>query len=615
MVQNLDNLKRLISSAFDEHFNFQIAVEDMAIGDTKKEFEGDFTFVVFPYLKSTKSSPFETAEKIGQYIEKHGDGIISGFNITSGFLNFSLGEGFWHEQLMRYSERPVVGDTEAGPQNVLVEFSSPNTNKPLHLGHIRNILLGWSVSQILEAKGHHILKTQIINDRGIAICKSIVAWLEFGNGTTPNSTNLKGDHFVGRYYRTFEDKFGEEYTNWQGTNEAKVEYETSTKYSDTDSFYKSFKNQYFNEYSALGHRSKEVLKKWEDNDKDIIAIWKKMNGWVYEGFNRTYSALGVEFDTLYYESDTYLLGKEMVEAGLKSGTFYRLEDGSVWVDLEDVGLDKKILLRSDGTSVYMTQDLGTAQLRYENHDSDQMIYVVGDEQDYHFQVLFEIMKKLNAPFSNGLYHLSYGMIDLPTGKMKSREGTVVDADDLIHDVVEEVRKMSAQSGELAELNISEKETIIHQIALAALKFFILRVHPKKRMTFNPQESVDIHGQTGPYIQNAYVRIKSVQRRAPKTVEGLIADYGQLHATEKSLIKSLMSYEETVDQAGENLDPSIIANFVYDLAKKYHKFYHEVRILNAEEESAVAFRLKLSKNVARTIEHSMKLLGIEMPDKM
>ncbi len=615
MVDHLLGLKEGVKSALLEVYGHEVQIEDIVLQLTKKEFNGDYTLVVFPYTKVLRSKPELIAEKLGAHIVESLD-IVSSFNVIKGFLNFELSTAYWIDTLSQINAIDDIGRFPSNGQKVSVEFSSPNTNKPLHLGHIRNILLGWSTSQILQTAGYDVVNTQIINDRGIAICKSMLAWDKFAAGAEPQSTGTKGDHFVGQYYIEFENRFRQEYLEWQESKAADMVFKSRDKKDlDKPEFFKSYKNEYFNEHSALGREAKAMLLKWEANDPEVRSLWAKMNGWVYDGFNQTYSDLGVSFDTLYYESDTYLLGKDIIRQGLDSDNFYRKEDGSVWVDLTDRGLDNKILLRSDGTSVYMTQDLGTAQKRYDDLETSKMIYVVADEQDYHFQVLFEIMKKLETPFASGMYHLSYGMVDLPSGRMKSREGRVVDADDLIVEVIGEVEKAAKERGELTELTETERKEIYRKIGLSALKFFILKVNPQKRMTFNPEESVDMQGQTGPYIQNAYVRIQSVKRRLNDQTFDEIADYAEIDPTEIEILKSLITYEEEILKAAEHYDPSGIANYSYELAKKYHKFYHDVRILKAETKAAKSFRLMLSHNVAKVLKHSMHLLGIEMPERM
>jgi len=614
-MQILSEIRKGIVAALSSKYDHEISVESVLISQTRKEFVGDYTVVVFPYVKALKSNPVEIGNSLGKFVVEKSD-FISDFNVVKGFLNFSLTHDFWKNQLVDISQNDHFGSHPKNGKKVLVEFSSPNTNKPLHLGHIRNILLGWSCSQILEKAGYEVIKTQIINDRGIAVCKSMLAWQKFGNGETPENSNTKGDHLVGKYYVLFDQKIKEEYSAWQISEEGESVFNKLKKEGQLEEeFFKGYKNTYFNEFSVLGNEAKDMLLAWEAQDEGIRNLWMMMNSWVYAGFKGTYEKLGVSFDKLYYESDTYLLGKKIVEEGLAKKIFFKEEDGSIWVDLEDAGMDKKIILRSDGTAVYMTQDMGTAQVRNHDFGVDKMVYVVGDEQDYHFKVLFEIIKRLDEPYANDMHHLSYGMIDLPTGKMKSREGTVVDADDLVEEVIEEARKSSAERGELGEMDKEEQEDILRKIGLAALKFMIIKIQPKKRMIFDPKESVDMQGQTGPYVQNAYVRIKSILRRYDAEVIEAFDDYTELNEFELALLKEVVEYPSLILEAAENLDPSAIANFAYNLAKTYHRFYHEVRILSAETESAKAFRLELSKVVAKVLAGSMSLLGIEMPEKM
>lgn len=604
------NIKEVISSLY----NVEFKPEELTINPTKKEFDGDYTLVVFSLVRQLKKAPPVIADELGKALVEHYD-FIESYNVIKGFLNVSFSNDFWIEKLTRISSIENFGQFNENGKTVLVEFSSPNTNKPLHLGHVRNILLGWSTAQILEKAGYKVIKTQIVNDRGIAICKSMLAWLKFGNGETPQSNGNKGDHFVGAFYVLFETKFKEEYNNWQDTNQANHIFEAEQKEDQTkEIFFKSYKNRYFNEYSQLGKEAKDMLLKWEAQDKEIRDIWEKMNAWTYEGFAKTYDELGVNFDSLYYESDTYLLGKDIVESGIKEGVFYKEEDGSVWIDLENKGMDKKIVLRSDGTSVYVTQDIGTAHQRYLDTNADKMVYVVADEQDYVFKVLFEILKELKEPYAEGLHHLSYGMVDLPSGRMKSREGTVVDADDLIAEVIEEARKSSEERGNVHVMGDDEYMEMIRKVGLSALKYFIVRVNPKRRMIFNPEESVDMQGQTGPYVQNAYVRVQSVLRKAAQ-FDADYALYQGVNEFEKELIILLLDYPNVIEQSAENYDPSMIASYVYNLAKQYHRFYHEVRILKAESDESKKFRLVLSDNVANILKSGLKLLGIETPERM
>ncbi|MEM8524315.1 MAG: arginine--tRNA ligase [Bacteroidota bacterium] len=607
-------LQEGVASAVKGLYDSDFPAEKVTISPTRKEFEGDYTVVVFPFSKAARKKPEAIGEDLGSYL-KENLAEVTDFNVIKGFLNLVISDEYWKNFLQTASVNATYGKHPSNGKKVMVEYSSPNTNKPLHLGHIRNILLGWSSAQLFEAAGYEVIKTQIINDRGIAICKSMLAWQKFGKGATPESEGIKSDHFVGKFYVLFNRKLSAEYEAWQASEEGKTVYEAKSKgEQDEAAFFKAYKNTYFNEYSQLGKESREMLLAWEANDPEVRALWKKMNTWVYDGFEETYKRLGVHFDKNYYESDTYILGKETVEKGLSDGVFYQKEDGSTWVDLTDSKLDHKIVLRADGTSVYLTQDLGTAQLRYQDFGVDSMIYVVGDEQNYHFQVLFEVLKRVGEPYADALHHLSYGMVDLPTGKMKSREGTVVDADDLIEEVVMEARKNVEERGELTELSTTERDEIIRKIGLAALKFFIIKVQPKKRMVFNPAESVDMQGQTGPYVQNAFVRIQSVLRKAGKT-NGEYTAYNKLETLEKDLLGKLYAYPGLVKNAAENLDPSEIANYCYDLAKTFHKFYHDHSILKAESEAAKHFRLTLSQLTAQVLENGMSLLGVAMPERM
>jgi arginyl-tRNA synthetase len=620
-------------------YNVDINDDSILINQTRSEFEGDFTIVIFPLVKLLNKSPEVIGAEIGTWlVENHAD--VVQHNTIKGFLNLTMSNEFWLQTISQISSEAKYGYADRTGEKVMVEFSSPNTNKPLHLGHIRNILLGWSTSKILDACGYDVSKVQIINDRGIAICKSMLAWQKLGHGATPASSGIKSDHFVGDYYVEFEKIFQEEFKAWQSTSEAFKIYADKKKVygggngygfgdgfgdgngngggdgnQNTDTFFKEYKNTYFNTHSELGREAKEMLLRWEAGDAETIALWRKMNQWVYEGFDVTYESLGVSFDKLYFESETYLLGKKIIDKGLANGLFYRQEDGSVWANLEDAGMDRKILLRSDGSSVYMTQDLGTALQRYEDLGVNKMIYTVADEQDYHFKVLFEILKRLQEPYAAGLHHLSYGMIDLTTGKMKSREGTVVDADDLIAEVIGEARSMSAERGEITVLPQTEQDDILRKIGLAALKFFIIKVQPKKRMTFNPEESVDMQGQTGPYIQNAYVRIQSLLRKAATDHSSINLHCIPWEQQEKILIRHLMQFPSIIAEAGAKYEPSLIANYSYELAKDFHRFYHDVRILNAESDHAKQSRIILSETVGKVLATAFDLLGIEMPDRM
>lgn len=606
-------LTEQLQQLLQQQFSLDIPTEDLLINVTRPEFAGEYTLVVFPLAGRLKMSPPQAAQAIGEAAKAQLR--IRDYNVVKGFLNLSLDPSLWLEFLEEVKTSDNYGQHPRKDSSVMVEFSSPNTNKPLHLGHIRNILLGWSMYEILSAAGHRVLRTQIINDRGIAICKSMLAWQKWGQGSTPASTQTKGDHFVGDYYVRFENEFRREFQAWQQTDEAQAVFETQHRPDETKTtFFARYKNEYFNTASTLGKEAREMLIRWENNDPDTMDLWRQMNGWVYEGFDATYERLGVAFDHIYYESDTYLLGKSIVEQGLQSGVFYQKDDGSVWVDLENEGMDQKILQRSDGTSVYITQDIGTAVQRYQDHQAHRMIYVVADEQNYHFEVLFAICRLLEQPFADGMHHLSYGMVELPHGKMKSREGTVVDADDLMDDVKSEARSIALDKGTINDLPEAEQEDIVTRIGMAALKYHMIRVQPQRRMVFDPAESVDMQGQTGPYIQNAYVRIRSILR---KQETGTAVHYRAYQPSEyeMEILVHLAEYPAEILKAADQYDPSVIANYAYKLAKLYHKFYGEHRVLSAESEEARGFRLDLSAGVARVLSHSMNLLGIQMPHKM
>jgi len=610
----LKSIKEEIAGAINAKYGQEVDTAQLTITTTKKEFDGDYTLVMFPLIPRLKTKPEELGNAIGDYLVANSD-EVDGYNIIKGFLNLELSDSYWHKVMGAINSVSDYGQLPAKGEKVMVEFSSPNTNKPLHLGHIRNILLGWSCSQILEAAGYDVVKVQIINDRGIAICKSMLAWQKFGNGETPTSSAIKSDHFVGKYYVLFETKFKEEYSNWQESSEGQSILQEQLKEGQSEeAFFKGFKNTYFNTSSPLGKEAREMLLAWENNDDEVRSLWKMMNGWVYDGFNSTYNAMGVTFDKLYYESDTYILGKDHIDKGLTDGIFYKKEDSSVWINLEDKKLDHKLVLRSDGTSVYMTQDIGTAELRYEDYKMDKLIYTVADEQNYHFQTLFEILKKLNRPYAEGLHHLSYGMIDLPSGKMKSREGTVVDADDLIAETIGEAKKSALESGMINELSKEEQDDIYRKVGLGALKFFIIKVNPQKRMIFDPTQSVDMQGQTGPYVQNAYVRINSILNKIDLGNLANSMAY-ELSEVEKGLLGLVSDYPSIIGEAAKQYDPSGIANYSFALAKSYHRFYHDHPILKAESDEAKSFRLQLSSLVAEVLKKAMHLLGIEMPQRM
>ena len=574
---------------------YDVTLETVEFQPTRKDFEGDVTVVCFPMLRQVKTNPVKLGEDIGNYLQEYVT-IVSRFNVVKGFLNIVLDDAYYLDFFNEIKDDPDYGFVKEveDPRKIMVEYSSPNTNKPLHLGHIRNNLLGFSVAEILEAAGNKVYKTQIINDRGIHICKSMLAWQRFGNGETPASTGLKGDKLVGNYYVKFDQEYKAEIEKLIA--EGKSEKEAKAE-------------------APILLEAKEMLRKWEAGDKDVVELWKTMNQWVYDGFEETYKALGVDFDKNYYESDTYLLGKDVVNKGLENGVFYRKEDGSVWIDLTDEGLDEKIVLRSDGTAVYMTQDIGTAIQRVEDFAINGMVYTVGNEQDYHFKVLFLILKKLGFAWAEYLYHLSYGMVDLPSGKMKSREGTVVDADDLITEMKETARTISEELGKLDGLSEEEKEELYRMIGLGALKYYILKVDPKKRILFNPEESVDFQGNTGPFIQYTHARIQSILRKADFEYESQLVTEYELQDKEKELIKQIQLYPETIQLAAENHSPALIANYTYDLVKEFNSFYQNVSILGAEKDLERQLRTQLSKVVANIIKSSFGLLGIQVTDRM
>ncbi len=568
--------------------------DNIQIQKTRKEFEGDYTVVVFPLLRASKKSPEATATELGEKIVASTPEIKS-FNVIKGFLNLVVDSSFWAERFGEIVATENYGMAEKSGRTIMIEYSSPNTNKPLHLGHIRNNLLGYSVATILKANGHNVIKVNLVNDRGIHICKSMLAWQLYGGGETPASSGMKGDHLVGKYYVEFDKHYKAEIKELvaQGLSEDEAK-----------------------KKAPIMLAAQEMLRKWEAKDEEVYSLWQTMNGWVYEGFDVTYKALGVDFDKVYYESETYLLGKSLVEEGLEKGVFFRKEDNSVWIDLEADGLDQKLLLRGDGTSVYMTQDLGTALSRFEENKLDDMIYVVGNEQNYHFQVLKLVLKKLGYEWSDNIFHLSYGMVELPEGKMKSREGTVVDADDLIADMVGTAREMSDELGKLDGCTEEEAAAICEMVGLGALKYFILKVDPKKTMLFDPRESIDFNGNTGPFIQYTHARIRSIMRKAE---EAGIATENFLSAPllqeEVELIKALSEYPAVVRTAGEQFAPSVIAAYAYDLAKQFNGYYHDHSILKEENEAVRSLRLKLASEVARVIRSAMSLLGINVPERM
>jgi arginyl-tRNA synthetase len=568
-------------------------LETIEFQATRKDFEGDITVVVFPMLRVVKGNPVQIGEAIGNYLIENVP-EVSKFNVVQGFLNIVLSDAYYLNFFNSVSDFSTFGIIPEGTEAMMVEYSSPNTNKPLHLGHIRNVLLGYSVSEILIASGKKVYKTQIINDRGIHICKSMLAWKKYGDGETPESTGQKGDKLVGNYYVKFDKEYKKEIEALKAEGKSEEEAKAQAP-------------------SILA--AQEMLRKWEAGDAETVALWKKMNSWVYDGFEKTYKKIGVDFDSYYYESDTYLLGKDNIEDGLKSGVFYRKEDGSVWCDLTPDGLDEKIVLRSDGTAVYMTQDIGTAIQRVKDHpDVNGMIYTVGNEQDYHFKVLFLILKKLGYSWAENLYHLSYGMVDLPSGKMKSREGTVVDADDLVDEMVDTARAISEELGKIDDLSTKEKEELYRVIGLGALKYYILKVDPKKNILFDPKESVDFQGNTGPFIQYTYARIQSILRKAGASTSLCDLNF-TLEDKEKELLKQLQLFPEKVQEAASNYSPALIANYTYDLVKLYNSFFQNISIFGAEKEEEKLFRVALSKAVGDVIKSAFGLLGIDVPERM
>lgn len=588
-------------------YGAEVTPAQVQLQKTKKEFEGHLTLVVFPFLKMSRKKPEDTAQEIGNYLTENSS-VISKFNVIKGFLNLTIASSAWVELLNSIHANDSYGITKANDNSplVMIEYSSPNTNKPLHLGHVRNNLLGVSLANIIAANGNKVVKTNIVNDRGIHICKSMLAWLKYGNGETPENSGKKGDHLIGDYYVAFDKHYRAE------VKELMAQY-MQEGMNEEDAKAKAEKE------SPLMKEAHDMLVKWEQNDPEVRALWKKMNDWVYAGFDETYKALGVTFDKIYYESNTYLEGKDKVQEGLDKGFFYRKDDNSVWADLTAEGLDHKLLLRGDGTSVYMTQDIGTAKLRFQDYPINKMIYVVGNEQNYHFQVLSILLDKLGFEWGKGLVHFSYGMVELPNGKMKSREGTVVDADDLIEKMIGDARQMSADKiSKLADITEEEAKEIARVVGLGALKYFILKVDPRKNMLFNPEESIDFNGNTGPFIQYTYARIKSVLRKAAEAniaIPATLPAGVELSEKEESLIQLVSEFAAAVKAAGNDYSPSTIANYCYDLVKEYNQFYHDFSILREEDEQKKIFRLVLSANVAKIIQLGMGLLGIEVPERM
>ncbi len=605
---NIENeIFKAVKVAVKELYGQEVADSMVQIQKTKSTFEGNLTVVVFPFLKISKKKPEDTAQEIGEYLKQNCSNVVADFNVVKGFLNLCIAPAAWVALLntinaeAKFGEKPV---TENSPL-VMIEYSSPNTNKPLHLGHVRNNLLGWSLAQIMEANGNKVIKTNIVNDRGIHICKSMLAWLKWGNGETPETSGKKGDHLIGDYYVAFDKHYREEIAELKAQYiKEGMEEEAATEKAKAE--------------APLIKEAHEMLVKWENNDPEVRALWQKMNSWVYAGFDETYKMMGVGFDKIYYESNTYLEGKKKVEEGLEKGLFFRKDDNSVWADLTNEGLDQKLLLRSDGTSVYMTQDIGTADLRFKDFPIDKMIYVVGNEQNYHFQVLSILLDRLGFKWGKDLVHFSYGMVELPNGKMKSREGTVVDADDLMEAMITDARKTSDELGKFNDMTEEEKQEIARMVGLGALKYFILKVDARKNMLFNPEESIDFNGNTGPFIQYTYARIRSIMRKA--AAEGIVipAELGAdapLNEKEIDLIQKLNDFGAAVAQAGIDYSPSGIANYCYELTKQFNQFYHDYSILNADSEAEKTVRLVLAANVAKVIKNGMELLGIEVPERM
>ena len=595
-----------VAAALKELYGVEISAGEVALEKTKKEFEGHYTFVVFPYLRASKKKPEVTAQEVGEYVVAHTDAVAS-FNVIKGFLNMVVAPEKWVELLGDINANETFGLTKADENSplVMIEYSSPNTNKPLHLGHVRNNLLGWAVAQIAEANGNRVVKTNIVNDRGIHICKSMLAWQKYGNGATPESTGMKGDHLIGHYYVAFDQHYRAEVAELSAKFQAEG-------MNEEEAVEKAKKE------APLMQEAREMLVKWEQGDAEVRGLWSKMNEWVYAGFDETYKKMGVSFDKIYYESDTYLEGRELVLEGLEKGFFQRKEDGSVWADLTENGLDEKLLLRADGTSVYMTQDIGTAKLRYSDFPIDKMVYVVGNEQNYHFQVLSILLDKLGFKWGKDLVHFSYGMVELPNGKMKSREGTVVDADDLVEEMVRQAKATADESGKFDDMSEEERQEVARIVGMGALKYFLLKVDARKNMLFNPEESIDFNGNTGPFIQYTYARIRSILRKA----EDLHYDHVnlptvafELSSKEQEIISSVANFAAVVKLAGKDYSPSVIANYCYELTKEYNQFYHDCSVLKEEDEAKRQFRLVLSANVAKVIRLGMGLLGIEMPERM
>lgn len=573
-------------------FNTQVDASSINIQDTRKEFEGEVTVVTFPFIKLSKKSPEETGVMIGAYLKENTE-LVVGYNTVKGFLNLSISPQYWIDSLSAVNANAYFGKLPLKNKKVMVEYSSPNTNKPLHLGHVRNNLLGYSVAELLKYAGYDVIKANLVNDRGIHICKSMLAWEKFGNGETPQSSGMKGDHLVGKYY---------------------VEFDKAYKREIEELMSKGLSEEQAKKEAPMIKEAQEMLLKWEQKDEHVQQLWKMMNDWVYEGFAVTYKAMGVDFDQYYYESYTYTLGKDIIDEGLSKGVFFKKEDGSVWIDLTDDGLDQKLVLRADGTSVYITQDLGTAQMKYEKNKMDNSIYVVGNEQEYHFKVLFLILEKLGKTWAKGLYHLSYGMVDLPSGKMKSREGTVVDADDLMDEMILSAKEQSEALGKVSDFSEEEKQQLYKTIGMGALKYYLLKVDPKKRLLFDPNESIDLQGNTGPFIQYSYARIKSILRKADLEIPHT-PKVSTLNDNEKDCIFLMLKYPSVIEEAAKTYSPALLANYLYEMSKTFNKFYHDEPILKLEDQDRLVFRLMICKNTAQIISSGMALLGIDVPERM
>jgi arginyl-tRNA synthetase len=588
----VQKVKEVSAKAIEDVFKVQASADDILVNQTKPEFEGDYTVVLFALVKQLRQSPEQLGKQTGEYLVENNKELFTAYNVIKGFLNLTVNDQYFNNFLSQNYANAEIGKLEKSNKKIIVEYSSPNTNKPLHLGHLRNNFLGWSVAEILKANGNNVVKTCVVNDRGIHICKSMIAWELFSNGATPETTGTKGDHFVGDYYVKFSNEHKKETEKLIAAGQSKEEAERN---------------------APIMQKTQQMLVDWEDGKPQVIDLWKRMNNWVYKGFDETYQRIGSDFDKIYYESETYLLGKKFVEQGLEQGIFYRKDDGSVWIDLTSEGLDEKLVLRKDGTSVYITQDLGLAEEKYKDFQYDQSAYVIADEQNYHMKVLELILKKLGKPYADGIFHLSYGMVDLPTGRMKSREGTVVDADDLVDEMVKEAENKTKEKSKIEEFTGDELKELYEILALGALKFYLLKVDPKKRMVFNPEESIDFHGFTGPFVQYTYARIKSILRK--EAVQPGNINAGNLEKLEKELLLLLEQYGDAVQQAGTEYSPAVIANYIYSIAQTYNTFYTAHSVLKAGNEQKKQLRLQLCQLTANVIKHAMSLLGIRVPERM